>query len=364
MTHSNSNDILSGSTHANLQAQTTIQPVMKLKRTLITRPVSDYIINETLNNTYLPKAGDVALFEIIECGKHWSVQGHENRNVAIFPGDRILAAFADRYATSQFEGYVPDTFYEVYHILGAGGAIGIVKSKNDSLKDVEPTTLKLIGYAVDEAGSVINTKFYHKKRQTFRGNTNGAKIILSVGATMDSGKTTTAASLCRGLKTSGKTIAFIKLTGTCYTKDKDFVLDCGADVTTDFSDAGFPSTFMCSLPDILDVYQTLLDDLAVHQPHYIVMEIADGLLQRETAFLLNSKQFMSTIHKVIFSCGDSLSAFQGIDILGKKYGIYPAAVSGRFTMSPLLIEEVKLSSSIEPLHIDQLMSGEFNELFY
>ncbi len=48
-------------------------------------------------------------------------------------------------------------------------------------------------------------------------------------------------------------------------------------------------------------------------------------------FLLNSKQFMSTIHKVIFSCGDSLSAFQGIDILGKKYGIYPAAVSGRFT---------------------------------
>ena len=56
----------------------------------------------------MPKAGDVALFEIIECGKHWSVQGHENRNVAIFPGDRILAAFADRYATSQFEGYERD----------------------------------------------------------------------------------------------------------------------------------------------------------------------------------------------------------------------------------------------------------------
>lgn len=335
----------------------------KLKRTLITRHIGNYQISEALNNAYLPKAGDVAMFEVIECGKHWSVQGHENRNVAIFPGDRILASFADRYATSQFEGYVPDTFYEVYHILGAGGAVGIVKSKNDSLKDVEPTTLKLIGYATDAAGQVINTKFYHTGRKHFRGDTGGAKVILSVGATMDSGKTTTAASLCRGLKISGKTIAFIKLTGTCYTKDKDFVLDCGADITIDFSDVGYPSTFMCSLNDILDIYQSLLDELARHKPDYIVMEIADGLMQRETAFLLRSKIFMNTIHKVIFSCGDSLSAFHGIEILS-GLGIKPAAVSGRFTMSPLLIQEVKDHSGIEPLHIDQLMSGQFNELFF
>lgn len=353
---------LAGSANAINHNQFNAQTFMKLKRTLITRDVLDYTIVETLNNTYLPKAGDIALFEIIECGKHWSVQGHENRNMAIFPGDRILAAFADRYATSQFEGYVPDNFHEVYHILGAGGAIGIVRSKNDSLKDIEPTTVKLVGYAVDETGTVINSKFYRKERKQFRGETNGAKVILSVGATMDSGKTTTAATLCRGLKTSGKTIAFIKLTGTCYSKDKDFVWDCGADITIDFSDMGFPSTFMCSLTDILDVYQSLLDKLAEHKPDYIVMEIADGLMQRETSFLLKSEAFMNTIHKVIFSCGDSLSAFQGIEILSKR-GIKPAAVSGKFTMSPLLIEEVKNNSGIEPLHIDQLMSGEFNYLF-
>jgi hypothetical protein len=191
---------------------------------------------------------------------------------------------------------------------------------------------------------------------------NQAKIILSIGSTMDSGKTTTAAHVARGLKTTGKQVAFIKLTGTVYTKDIDYVFDCGADVAMDFSNVGFPSTYLVEKETILDIYQTLLNKIGEHKPDYIVMEIADGLFQRETSFLLSEPRFMNTIHNVVFSCGDSLSVMAGLQVLN-QWGIQPCMVSGRFTMSPLLITEVQDRMNV-PVHtIDKIMTGELNAIF-
>lgn len=333
---------------------------MKLKRTIISKDITAYQLNTAIIHTHQMQAGDLAVFEIIELGKHENAQMADNRNRSIFPGDRIVAAFADRYATAQFEGYVPEKPMDEYHILGAGGVIGIMKSKNWSLKDIEPTTVKLIGYCCDNNGKVINTKFYQKKRSTFRGETPG-KVILSIGSTMDSGKTTTAAFMARGLAKAGHKVAFIKLTGTCYTRDREFVFDCGAHIVTDFSEMGYPSTYMCSKEEILDVYQSLLDRLAPENPDYIVMEIADGLMQRETMFLLQDEAFMHTIHNVVFSCGDSLSAFHGVQLL-QEWGIEVAAVSGRFTMSPLLVQEVTNHLNIPVFTIHEFATGSLNHL--
>ncbi|MBX7108658.1 MAG: hypothetical protein K1X61_08445 [Chitinophagales bacterium] len=335
---------------------------MKIKKTIVTKDIQQYILNESIKETYVPAAGDVAIFEVITLGRHETIQGEDKRITAIFENDFIMAAFADRYATSQFEGYVPTFPMELYDILGAGGAIGVVKSKNALLKDIEPTKIRMIGYCCDDSGKVINTKWYQKQRIPFTGELpNNAKVILSVGSTMDSGKTTTAAHVARGLKYSGKKVAFIKFTGTCFTKDKDFVYDCGADVAIDFSDLGFPSTYMCQKEELLDLYQSLLARIADEKPDFIVMEIADGLMQRETNFLLRSREFMATIHSVVFSCGDSLSAFQGFDIL-QQWGITPALISGRFSMSPLLIEEVKNNCAVPVLTIEEIMTGKFNNL--
>ena len=178
---------------------------------------------------------------------------------------------------------------------------------------------------------------------------------------MDSGKSTSAAFLARGLKIAGKTVAYIKLTGTGYTKDKDLVYDCGADVTLDFTDAGFPSTYMCEKQELLDLYQTLLNQLEKNKPDYIIMEIADGLFERETEFLLHDKQFMNTVYHVMFSSGDSLGAFFGISIL-KEAGRTPFVVTGRFTMSPLLIREVKQRSDVPVMTIEELMTHESAKL--
>ena len=336
---------------------------MRIKQTIATRGVEKYTLNSDNISTRTPKAGDVGLFQVVEVDRHSSMQCIDKRSHSIFNGDYILAVFGDRYATAQYEGYVPNEPKDIYHIIGACGVIGIVHSKNAAWDDYEPTTVKLIGYCCEDNGEVINTLFRNHQRSAFTGKVPGdAKVILSIGSTMDSGKTTTAAHIARGLKTTGKQVVFIKLTGTVYTKDIDYVADCGADVAMDFSNLGFPSTFLIDKPTILDIYQTLLDELGKTNPAYIVMEIADGLFQRETSFLLEDKSFMDTIHNVVFSCGDSLSVMAGLQVLN-EWNIQPCMVSGRFTMSPLLITEVQDRMNV-PVHtIDKIMTGELNAIF-
>jgi hypothetical protein len=320
-------------------------------------------VDSSIVHTYRPKSGDVALFEVLKIGKHTTIQSETKRNVFLVEGDTILAAYGNRYATGQFEGYVPSIPTEINDIIAIGGVVGILKSKNAEFKDIEPTKVRLLGYAVDVSGKVLNTKYYHTNKIAFTGLVpNNARVILSVGSTMDSGKTTSAAFLCRGLKTTGKNVAYVKFTGTTYTKDQDLAYDLGADVTLDFSDVGFPSTFMCSEKELLDLYQTILGMLEPYKPDYIVIEIADGLVQRETDFLLRSPKFMSTVSNIMMSCGDSLSAFFAVDYLA-KLGMAPVALAGKFTMSPLLIEEVKAGTKIPVLTIDELMSGQFVDLF-
>ena len=53
---------------------------------------------------------------------------------------------------------------DTYDIIGGGGVIGVVKSKNYALKDVEPTKVRQVAYCCQEDGEVINTKFHISKR--------------------------------------------------------------------------------------------------------------------------------------------------------------------------------------------------------
>jgi len=334
---------------------------MRIKKSIVSQQVNGYSLDAEKTKDILPQDGHLGLFEIIETGKHITVQSDSKRNVAIFPGDRVIAAFANRYATSQFEGYVPTEHLPEYDILGAGGAIGVVKSKNAALSDIEPTKVKLISFLFDEKNEVINTKFLGLERPTFNNEKRKFQTVLSLGSTMDSGKTTSAAFIARGLALAGKKVAFIKLTGTAYTKDKDFVYDCGAELALDFSDAGYPSTFMCSKEEILSIYQhclNLIDDSF----DFLVMEIADGILQRETNFLIRDENFMNTIDYISFSCGDSLSALHGIQMLN-EWNIRPTFISGKFTMSDLLIHEVAGESKMPVLTIQQMEAGDCLKYF-
>ncbi len=328
----------------------------RIKKTYICADVRDYTLDEQLIDTYIPAAGDVAVFEVLSIGKHTQMQSDSGRSVKLMPGDLIMAAFGTRYATAQFEGYLPETCIREFDVLGAGGTIGVVKSMHVKFSQNGPTRLRIVGYATS-AGRVINTKKLKapKVKQFSDINTQQSRVLLSVGSSMDSGKTTSAAHLIHGLKKRNKTVAFIKLTGTVYTKDKDLAYDLGADMAVDFSDLGFPSTFMCSEEELLNLYASLVDEVQAVQPDYIVMEIADGIFQRETRMLLQHSGFIKTISGTLFSAGDSLSIVNGLTIL-ESWGIKPFGLSGLFTTSPLLIREVKEQTGIPVCTLEDLQN--------
>ena len=330
----------------------------KLKKSIICRNVTSTSINKDIKRTHIPKAGDVAIFRVKEIGKHTRIQSTTGNNKYILPGDLIMAAFGNRYATEQMEGFIPTKYHKTYHILGQGGAIGILKNMHVKFELVGPTSLSLVGYIVHENGDVVNTKYLSTEITTksIQVNSN-PKIILSLGTSMDSGKTTSAAFLARGLKLARKKAAYIKLTGTVFTKDKNMVRDYGATVSVDFSNFGFPSTYMCSTTELLDLYQNLINFVSSSNPDYIIVEIADGLLQRETHALIHNKLFMNNVSGALFSSLDSMSGIAGAKLLS-ELGCPIIGVTGLFTISPLLVNEVRQKSNYPVLTGEDLMSKE------
>lgn len=331
-----------------------------MKAGITTRGITYAAIDEHMIHFYTPKAGDVALFQVQSIGKHDSIQNTTGNNSYLFEGDQFLGVFGSRYATEQFEGYVPESPELELEILGKGGVVGKLVSMHVKLQDAGPTIVKLVGFAVDAKGKVVNSIYNNKAQVLFRGTKNtNFQTILSLGCSMDSGKTTTAAYLCRSLQKKGHRVAFIKLTGTYYTRDRHFVNDCGADYAIDFGMAGYPSTHLLEIHELLNLYQFLIDDVARQQPDYVVIEIADGILQRETEMLLNHKSFASQVDDVVFSGLDSLSVLYAIDKLS-SINLKPKAICGVFTMAPLLIKEVSSRTEVPVLTLDEL---EKTELF-
>lgn len=330
----------------------------RIKRTYICRQVENWTLKTDISPDYKPQVGDVGIFEVLHVGKHHSIQSDSKRNATIIEGDQIMAAFGTRYATAQFEGYVPEDVNRELHILGAGGTIGVLESMHYKYEEVGPTKLRILGLAINKKGQVVNTKkLVQHQMLAFSGNASSAtKVILSLGSSMDSGKTTSAAYLVHGLKNAGFTVAYIKLTGTVYTKDSDFAWDLGADMVADFSDYGFPSTYMCEQEELFSLYETLLSRVLPVRPDYVVMEIADGLYERETKMLLTNSRFTDTVDGVMFSSGDSLAAINGVQILN-KWGIRPSFLTGLFTASPLLIREVKENTNVPVFTIEDLAFG-------
>ena len=176
---------------------------------------------------------------------------------------------------------------------------------------------------------------------------------------MDVGKTYTATSIVRGLAASGNRVGAAKLTGTAAGKDIGSMLDAGAFQAYDFADCGFPSTFGCSLHDLLTIYKTLSASLAMVGAEWVVFEIADGVLQQETEALLTSPAFTRSVDMFVYAAAGSLSVLGGVSRL-RSWGIEPVAVSGKLSKSPLAMREAEQATGIRCLTAKQLASGALN----
>jgi hypothetical protein len=177
--------------------------------------------------------------------------------------------------------------------------------------------------------------------------------VLVVGSSMDSGKTTAAAALINGLTRAGRRVGAAKITGTASLNDVQTMRDAGAVEALDFTNAGYGSTADLGKPELVAVLDCLLARLASGKPEVVVLELADGVMQRETAALLEHLAAVRLASAVLYTCNDALAAARGVEWL-QRQGLPVAAVSGTVTASPLGVAEVKDEVALPVLTKDEL----------
>jgi hypothetical protein len=216
-----------------------------------------------------------------------------------------------------------------------------------------PTRITPIGLIGDRNGDRLNLAQF---RISAEGRLPDLPMILSLGTSMNAGKTLASASLVRGLKKLDLRVAALKITGTGAGGDMWIVRDAGADVALDFTDAGFASTYLTPVAEIEAGTLRLLNHAAAAGCHVAVVEIADGLQQRETAELIRSKTIRDLTIGTVFAAYDSMGAICGVEVL-RKAGHNLLGLSGRLGLSPLAVQEAELATGLRVFSPFELAEG-------
>lgn len=295
-----------------------------------------------------PQAGDLILARVTALGQHQRLESPHGRRAQLYEGDEIIVAYGARYAPDQFEAVVPPDLGPCDLVAG-GGVAGRVLSSHARMR--RATRIEPIGLLADIDGQRINLARFAlpahsmpKRRQ---------RVIVVAGTSMNAGKTTAAAGLIHGLARAGLKVASAKVTGTGSGGDLWTMVDAGSSQAIDFTDMGHASTAGLAAEQVERVALSLIGHVAAGDPDAIVVEVADGLLQRETAALLRSGAFRDAIDGVLFAAGDALGAVAGRDWLMRER-LPVIGISGLLSASPLASREAAAALDCDVLSLDQL----------
>ena len=304
-----------------------------------------------------PQAHDVMIGHVMEMGRHTGIELDNGRKSNLYLGDLVALAFGNRYATNQYEGEVPG-YQSTYHMLSQGGVCGRVVSAAFNMSS--PTVIQPLGYLADEFHQVVNLRNYAPQVQPA---TARPIIIVAVGSSMDAGKTTMASSIIHGLVQAGNRVNAGKLTGTACVKDLLAMSDAGAMRVMDFNHVGFASTFKSSREELHAICDTMISELSQSAPDFLVLEIADGIIQKETQAVISYLQACELCDHFCLAVHDALAAPACVDILRSGWGIVPTLLSGMVTISPLSTAEAAGLVSMPCVTRDELASDDVERYF-
>jgi len=338
--------------------QLTAQRKRQFKWAYTTRNVNPADVQTLIGGEPIPVAGDLVLARVDRLGQHRKLELTTSRRADMFEGDEIVVAFGNRYAPDQFEAIVPDRLGPC-RLVAAGGVAARLLNQHARMKGA--THITPLGLLGDEQGRTLNLRDFALPRP---GAINPEPLVLVVaGTSMNAGKTTACASLVKGLVRHGLRVAAAKITGTGAGADYRALVDAGADPVYDFLDAGYVSTYRLDPHDLVDIVHSLGGLLSNSGAEVIVLEVADGLLQRETARLFLTNEFCSWVDGVVFAANDALGAQAGVAwLLARQLPVI--AVTGVLTSSPLAIREAEEACGLPVYPTSSLARGAVASLLH
>jgi hypothetical protein len=290
------------------------------KRAFTTRNVDLAQAARMVRSGRRPEAGDLILASVTQLGQHRRIENIHGRRGDLYVGDTIIVAYGNRYAPDQFEAYVPEDLGPC-HLVAGGGVAARTTCRHAGMKPA--TQIDVIGALVQADGRALNLADFALARPS---QARPARVIAVVGSSMNAGKTTTVAGIVHGLTRAGFRVGAAKLTGTGSGGDLWSMRDAGAALAVDFTDAGHASTFGVAPGALGRITQSLLGQLDSAGMDIAVVEIADGLLQSETAALVEMGHAKGWFDGVVFAAADAMGAAFGCGWLAER-GIVPLAVS-------------------------------------
>lgn len=296
-----------------------------------------------------PETGDLVVAKIARIGNHTHLENTHGRRCRLYPGDLIVGAYGNRYASDYYEGYVGAG--RTAHLLAASGLIGQVASTHT--RYAEPTLLEIIGSLSDETGTPQTLETFARPTPTAYPPRFGTWVV--VGSAMNAGKTTTSAAIVRGWARAGLNPGAGKVTGCGSGKDLWSYIDAGAQQVCDFLDFGIASTYGYPVHRLQRTMAAIRDALVADGADVVVLEIADGLLQPETRGLLPALRGFAD--GLVLAVGDPLAAKTGADMLRGDYDLPLRAVSGLITTSPLATREAAAVTGLPVLSPSSLAEG-------
>ncbi|MGB5250309.1 MAG: hypothetical protein WBO47_11815 [Gammaproteobacteria bacterium] len=256
------------------------------------------------------------------------------RMAQVKAGDVVVGALGHRHALFGYSGHLPTSLVpgDAINILNLGGVLGICDSVNpDRGQPFECEALgsvlhfPYLGERIGHPARVGNLTLQDKPAL----DTRGVPVVALAGTCMDSGKTAAACAIISRFAHSGLRVAAFKATGVSLRRDVLAMEDAGAKETGIFTDYGIVTTTEASGPPLT---RSLLTELASQGPDVIVFELGDGLLGAYgVQAILEDEEIRAALSAVVLCANDPVAAWGGVKLLRERFGIEPAAVTGRAT---------------------------------
>ncbi len=285
--------------------------------------------------------GDYVVCEVVNiAGSSIRAELPNGRMVELMKGDVLVGALGVRHATLEATGSWQAVKEDGrMHLLTGAGLLGRMTSRSIFITPL--IELQYRGHVFVEDKSQ-NMKDFVPDIDILPFN---VPVILLVGTSMSSGKTTSARIIARQLKLMGLKVTGAKLTGAGRYRDVLSVKDAGADYVVDFVDVGLPSS-ICPKPEYKEAVKKMLSLIAKSQPDVAVIEIGASPLEPyngDIAIKAIKKQIKCTV-----LCASDPYAVLGVM---KSFHLKPTIVSGPAANTYGGVELIKNLVGIDALNL-------------
>lgn len=299
-----------------------------------------------------PRPGDLVLARVTRIRQHTRIELRNGRRSHLFEGDELVLAYGTRYAADQFEAQVPPDLGPC-NLVAAGGIAAEAVSKHGKMKGA--TEIQPLGLLTNAKGKILNLSDY--ALPVIQSDRRRPPTMVVLGTSMNSGKTTMAADLINGAARMGMKVCAAKITGTGSGPDVWKMIDAGAHEMLDFTDEGYASTFGLNLQQLLDITHNLIARMTAKETDLLVLEIADGLLQQETAALLSSQEFRDSVDGCLLASTDAIATVGAVHQL-QAQSLNVFGIGGVMAQSPLTAREASIACGIPLLQRNDLHNSE------